>query len=259
MSKLKTSWEKKDGRLTEYVYVTYKEVVVGHNYGTGMSDMAGAASYKEFLNGRFQDLILETFGQKILDEVINVVKLSMKGKLPEFQNRKREVLEKRFFIETIPLDESLKDLDNLDKNPETISGYKAYGNAGGYKTIVKSDNLTLVVDSQKGYLEDRNGKCIHFTLNGHCSGVVELEDYFYIIHSDNFAVISPQGEVIFDTWNIKFDPTEHMFGYGVRISNVFKNKKTIFFRYRFFNLDYPPGLIKFELKKGFTGRWEYKD
>ena len=47
-------------------------MIVGHHYGTGMSDIAGAASYQEFLNGRFQDLILGSFGQGILDEVINV-------------------------------------------------------------------------------------------------------------------------------------------------------------------------------------------
>ncbi|NVM04358.1 MAG: hypothetical protein HWN67_18680 [Candidatus Helarchaeota archaeon] len=224
-----------------------------------MSDIAGAVSYKEFLNGRYQDLILESFGQKILDEVINLVNLSKAGKVPEFHENKRKILEKKFFIESIPLDESLKDLDDMNKHPETISGFEAYGNAGGYKTIVKSDNLTLFVNSQKGYLENIEGKRINFKLKGHCSGVVELHDHFFVIHSDNFAVITPKGEIIFDTWDIKFDPTEHMFGYGVRLSSVCKNKETIFFRYSFFNSDYPPGLIKFELNKGFTGRWEKRD
>ncbi|MFX1451300.1 MAG: hypothetical protein ACFFCM_10685 [Promethearchaeota archaeon] len=199
---MKTSWEKKDGRRTEYVYVNYKEVIVGSHYGTGMSDNAGAASYQEFLNGRFQNLILESFGQAVLDEIINVVNLSIAGKIPEFQEKKQEVLEKRYFLESIPIDESLKELDDLKKHPETISGYKVYGNAGGYKTILKSDNLTLFVSGQKGYIEVKGGKRFQFKLKGHCSGVVELHDYFYVHHSDNFAVITPEGEIIFIPVNI---------------------------------------------------------
>lgn len=258
---MKTSWEHKEGMHTEYIYVNYNEVVVGDHWGSGLTDNAGACSHEEFLTGRYQDLILERFGQEILDEVILAVKNANRN--PEFQKKKKEILERKYFLDTIPLDESLK---GLDKHPKTISGYMNYGNAGGYKTIVKSDNLTMFIESQDGYLESYKKKRIYFTLEGHCSGAVELHDYFYIVYNDNFAVISPTANIIFDTHNLKFDltkagfdPSNMMFGYTVRISNVYRHKEIIFIRCRFFNNDYNPNLIKFDLKKGLCGRWEVED
>jgi len=254
---LKTSWVKTDGRRTDYIDIHYNEVVVGNHYGSGMTDNAGTCSHEEFLAGRFQDLILNSFGQKILNEIIDVVKLAKEGKIPEFQMRKEKKLEKKFFLESIPIDESLKDLDNQNIHPETISGYSNYGNKGN-KSVIKSNKVKFVATKLKGYIENEKGEKMQFKLQGYLSGVVELNDYFYITYDDNFAVISPEGEFIFDTHNIKFDKESPMFGYDVRISNVYRNGNMIFFKYSYFDRPYLDGLIKYDLKKGFIGRWEYK-
>ena len=97
---MKKSWVKISGRRTDYLDIHFYEVVIGNHYGTGMSDSAGACSHKEFLAGRFHDLILEVFGQDVLDEAIKVVNLIREGKVPEFQKRKEEILEHKFFLET---------------------------------------------------------------------------------------------------------------------------------------------------------------
>ncbi|MBL9103828.1 MAG: hypothetical protein JNL82_22985 [Myxococcales bacterium] len=62
-----------------YVEVTGHEVIVGHHYGSGHSDCAGAASHAEFLAGRFHDLVRERHGAGALAEVIAAVAAVARG------------------------------------------------------------------------------------------------------------------------------------------------------------------------------------
>ena len=84
---MNTSWEHIDGKRTEYVDVNYHQVIVGHHYGTGMSDIAGACSHQKFLEGEYHGLIIERFGEDLLKEVIYAVENSHKN--PE-HNRNRD-------------------------------------------------------------------------------------------------------------------------------------------------------------------------
>ena len=90
-----------------------------------MSDNAGTCTHEEFLGGRFQDLIYQDFGEEVLNEVIKAVKKA--PIYPHFKKQGREIQARKEFLNSIPKDESLKDLLN-DSN--TIEGYLNYVNQG---------------------------------------------------------------------------------------------------------------------------------
>ncbi len=191
---MKTSWERYEGRRHEYIHVNYNEIVVGHDYGTGMSDTAGCCSHQDFLNSQFQGLIEGRFGKGVLGDLIHAVKHS--GENPDFISKKKHLKHLKDFIDSIPIDYSMKTLEN---NPKNENGYFNYGNAGGFKSIVKSDSRTLVESDKVKYIGMEDGEKLFFNLPGICSSIVELNDYFFVVHSDNFSVISPQGKVLFTT------------------------------------------------------------
>ncbi|MBD3338804.1 MAG: hypothetical protein GF353_06840 [Candidatus Lokiarchaeota archaeon] len=239
-------WERYKGRQHYYVYVTYKEVVVGHDYGTGMSDSAGACSHQDFLDGKFQGLIFERFGQDTLTEVIYAVNNTYKN--PDHMEKRKEIARLKNYLDNIPPNPSLR---NLINKGDTKNGFRNYGNAGGYKTIVFSDSCKIVYESSEGYIELDNGERYIFTLLGHGSACVALDNHFYVIDGD-FNVISPKGKIVFSTF--REDYKKRIFGSHLRIGNVFRYNDIIFFSYNWFNNDFSPGLIKYELNKGLVGQ-----
>jgi hypothetical protein len=68
------SWDRDDGMRYNYFVVDETEVVLGHHYGTGQSDVAGACAHEEFLNGRFNPEVRERFGEDVLAEGLELVK-----------------------------------------------------------------------------------------------------------------------------------------------------------------------------------------
>ncbi len=253
---MKTSWEIVNNGRTNYVYVERNQVVVGSHYGSGMTDNAGTCTHKEFLEGRFQNLIYQDFGQEVLDEVIKAVKKA--PIYPEFQKQQRKIQGMKDFLDSIPINERLKDFINDTK---TINGYSFYGNQGGYKTLIKSYTVTLFYDSTRGYVERKNKKRIPLKFDFHASDVVELNDHFYLIGDSNLIVLSPEGIILYDSHQerIKNNPKETIFGSWLRLNRVYKNGTTIFTSYWWFNNEYNNGLLKFELNKGFTGHYEIVD
>jgi len=253
---MKTSWETVKNGRTHYIHVERREVVVGSHFGTGMSDNAGTCSHEEFLEGEFQSMILNDFGEDVLNEVIKAVKKA--PIYPHFLKQGREIQARKEFLDTIPIDESLKD---LLKDSKTISGYSNYGNKGSYKTSIKSDTVTIFYDSTRGYVEGKDKKRIPLKFYFHASDVVELYDHFYIIGGDNLIVLSPKGNILYDSnqERVKGHVKESIFGSWLRMSRVFRNGSTIFTSYWWFNNEYNKGLLKYELKKGFTGHCELED
>ena len=81
-------------------------------------------------------------------------------------------------------------------------------------------------------------------------------DHFFLL-TDDFVVISPEGKTIFTT--NEPDRDKKLFGSTIRMGRVYKHKDKVFFSYRWFNNNYPRGIIKYELGKGLTGRWEMED
>ena len=73
---LKTAWERKNGRFTDYVRLDYQQVVVGSHAGSGQTDNASACGYDEFLNGRFHAHIRTHFDEATLTAVIAAVESS---------------------------------------------------------------------------------------------------------------------------------------------------------------------------------------
>lgn len=246
---MKTSWEKMEGRRTDYIDVHYNEVVVGYHYGTGMSDNGGACSHQEFLKGEFQGLILERFGQEILDEVINAVKNTHQN--PDHNQKRAKIKRIKDYIEAIPIDNSM---NMLLKHPDTIDGFNTYGNRGGYNSYIESDDTYLTYQSTQAILKSKHtDKKIKLNFDFHISACVELHDYYYLIGNDNFHVLSSEGKIIFTTEAVTFD--EIIFGYEVRINRVFRNGELIFFSYWAFDSEnIPSGLIRYKLGKGLIAR-----
>ena len=62
-------WSAPNGPGQKYIEVYSTQVVVGSYWRDGHSDNAGVCSLDEFLEGRFQDLILRDHGSETLAEV----------------------------------------------------------------------------------------------------------------------------------------------------------------------------------------------
>jgi hypothetical protein len=247
---MKTSWEKTEGRKTHYVYVHYKEVVVGSHYGTGMSDNAGVCSHEEYLNGQFQGLIRDIFGSEILDQVTYAVLHTHEN---EDHNKHREEIKRlRKFITQFPIDPSLKEIKD---DPGTFNGRTVYGNRGGYQSFIESDNTSFLYNSTKGEIIDKRDRTrIECTYHVHLSYCVAFHDYYYVIGGSNFYVMDPRGSFIFTTETI-----DKGCGYSLRFDNVLRHRETIAVYYWWFHKDYPDGLLSYENEKGFTSRYEFDD
>ena len=253
---MKTSWEIVHEGRTHYIQVERAQVVVGSHYGSGMTDNAGTCTHEEFLNGRFQDLILQEFDKTVLDEVITAVKKA--HVYPDFLRQAREIQARKDFLHSIPINKNLK---KLLKDSKTINGFDFYGNKGSYKTLIESDSLTLEFTSTRGYIENAEKERIPIKFDCHASSVVELNDYFYIICGQNFLVLAPEGHVVYDSNNerVRDKPQEQIFGSWIRIERVYKNDSTIFVGYWWFGNEFNDGLIQYELDKGLIGHCEIKD
>ncbi len=252
--RVKTSWEKITGRKTEYLIITRVEVVIGHHYGTGQSDTAGACSHAEFLAGRFHGLIKDVFGGEVLKAAIDVVKGAKEN--PDFSSQQQEVEYLRSFLDAIPKDSSLCPLLS---DPDLINGYFNYGNMGGCRTRVKSTTKTLEYESQEGFIESQDSPGARIGLNfpGHASSVVEMNDVFYLIQGGAFTVLSPVGQILFTTDEVD---SRRIFGTFLRIGHVYRAGGRIFFSYHWlYEHDGPVGLIEYVLDKGIVCRCEIEN
>lgn len=244
---MKTNWETGKGGLVYYVTVTAFELVAGSHAGSGHTDNAASCSHAEFLQGKLHDFVLANFGEAVLREVKTAV--SAAATHPPFVAQHAQVAQLRTFLDQIPLDESLA---GLDKHPETENGFRNYGNAGGYKTVVPSDNVVLTVERDSGDIGPkfgRRGPTFAVKLPGHASAVVAWQDHFFLVVSNSYTVLDPRGRHLH---------TSHQpdFGTLLRITNVYKRQERIFFAYRWFHQNYPDGFLQFQVGRGFTGRME---
>ena len=237
------NWEKKLGKPTHYIHVDHASVVVGSTLGSGHTDNAGSASHTEFLDGHFHNNIRDIFGENILDEVIISVLNADTDPIFSAQNDKERALLET--LNAIPLDARLA---GLVGNPAVENGGLNYGNAGGYKTTLKSDTLTLTFERDKGQITpSAGGAPINVTLPAHGSAAVALKDHFYIVVNDGLITVTPTGEII--------QPGPRIFGETLRISYVYRYEEVIFVAYRWFHGNHPRGWLQYELGEGFTGRW----
>ncbi len=71
---MKSHWEKTTGDRVDYVQIVDDHVVVGSHAGSGHTDSAGRATFAEFLDGRFQDVVSAEHGPEVLQAVIEAVR-----------------------------------------------------------------------------------------------------------------------------------------------------------------------------------------
>ena len=237
------NWEKQIDKTTHYVQINHLQIVFGSMQGSGHTDNAGTASHADFLAGRFQDDIRRIFGESVLRDVIASVR-SVEND-PIFAKKLRAEQTLLDALSAIPLDARLAGLLGV---PPTEKGSLNYGNAGGYKTVLKSDSLTLTFERDAATLVPNiGGAPTNITLPGHGSSAVALHDHFYIVVNDNFVVVTPNGDVL------KEDNA--IFGETLRIKPVSRWDDVIVFAYRWFQNQHPRGWLVYELGEGFTGRW----
>ena len=238
---LQTIWERSDNTVTHYIRLDHSQVVVGSHSSSGQTDNASACSYDEFLNGRFHTHIITYFDQKVLSDVIDSVNAA--ESYAPFVAKREERHAANTLLGHIPMDDTLAELVNAS---DTEKGFRNYGNAGGYKTILRSDTVTLTVERNKGFvMSNDGGEPYPFTLPGHASSVVALRDHFYLVVSDDYAVITPQGVVLENELSL--------FGSFLRINAVFRYADTICYGYYWFRGDAPRGWLRYELGVGFNG------
>ncbi len=237
------NWEKKIDKTTHYIQINHLQVVIGSTQGSGHTDSASTTSHANFLAGRFQDDIRRIFGENIHRDVIASVRSAEND--PVFAKKLRAEQTLLDALSAIPLDARLAGLLDI---PPTEKGSLNYGNAGGYKTILKSDTLTLTFERDKGTLvPNAGGAPINITLPGHGSSAVALEDHFYIVVNDSFIVVTPKGNVIKER--------NAIFGETLRINAISRWDDVIIFAYRWFQNQHPRGWLIYELDDGFTGKW----
>ena len=242
------NWEKKIDQTTHYIHIDHVHVIFGSTLGSGHTDNAASISHAEFMEGRFHAEIRELFGENVLSEVLAAVQNADTDPLFSAQNNaERTLLET---LNAIPLDARLA---GLVGNPAVENGGLNYDNAGGYKTTLRSDTLTLTFKRDQGTLTPNTGGApIDVTLPGHGSAAVALHDHFYIVVSDELVIITPTGTVI--------QPQPNIFGETLRIGYVYRHKDVVFVSYRWFYGNHAKGWLQVELGEGFTGRWvELKD
>ena len=242
---MKTSWETHVGGTTHYIQVNALEVVVGSHGGSGHTDQAGAVLHDEFLSGQFPDLIRRDFGPDVLAEVLEAIHAAATH--PPFIAQREHRARLQAFLDAIPIDPGL---NALPRWPDTEHGYRHYGNAGGYKTIVHSDTLTLTTEKQQAILEHTTtGEIIaSLVLPGHISDVVPLADHFYLLSRDDMTVIAPDG-------SLAAAPGSGFFGAELRLGRVYRHGSTIAYSYHWLGAPYGRGLLRYQVGQGFTGRW----
>jgi len=244
---MKTSWETHAYGTTHYIQIDAQELVVGSHAGSGHTDNAGAVLHAEFLQGQYHDLIRTQFGPDVLTEVIEAIHAAATH--PPFLAQREHRAKLHTFLDAIPLDPNLNDLCRW---PDTEHGYRHYGNAGGTKTIVHSDTLTLTTERDQAILETTvSGDSIaNLTLPGHISDVVALADHFYLLVNDDMAVIAPDG-------SLAAAPDSGIFGAELRLGRVYRHNETIVYSYHWLGAPYGKGLLHYAVGQGFTGRWAY--
>ncbi len=239
------SWERKEGKNTHFIVVDHLKVTIGIEGEQRYVGGAASCSYTKFLAGRFHTQISNTFNEKILNEVIASVKNAENN--PVFAKERRKIHPLQNALSTIPLDATLA---GWVGHSDLERGSKNYGNAGHYKTILRSDTLTMTVEKQKGFLvPNQGGEKIDFTLsgNGFAASAIAYQDYFYLVFGSDYAIISPNGKVLKKELDI--------FGETLRINSVFQGDNVVFYAYSWFQSEYPRGWLRYEIGEGFTGRW----
>lgn len=245
---LQTSWERQDGGpeqgpITHYIRINHWQVIVGSHAGSGHTDNASACEYEAFLNGRFHSHILTHFDEAVLTAVIAAVQNAQT--YPPFIARRKKTAAAHAFLERVPIDPALAD---LPRHPDTENGFYNYGNGGGYKTILRSDSVTLTVERNEGFVvKNEGGEKRPFTLPGHASSAVALHDHFYLVVSDAYAIITPDGTVL--------TQERDTFGTFLRINAVYRREDTICFGYFWLQGEHPRGWLRYVLGVGFNGRY----
>lgn len=71
---MKTYWNKTTGDRVDYVQIVEEHVIVGRHRGSGHTDEAGSASFADFLEGRYHDVISAEHGPEVLEAVVDAVR-----------------------------------------------------------------------------------------------------------------------------------------------------------------------------------------
>lgn len=228
---MKTYWETASGEGKHFIDINATEVVIGSTSGPAVTENATACTHEEFLKGMHHEMVREMFGLDTLKEIIACVKKA--GTHEPFMDQRRRITDTLDFIREIPPDPGLQ---GLSEGGSVIDGSRIYGNAGGYNSELKTREWRFFVDCADPenitgtITELATGKTRTVTFPGIVTSAVELEGSLYISCNDNFEVISPEGDKVFDTALIRGSGGEPVFGSALRVSGTLRVGRAILVR-----------------------------
>jgi hypothetical protein len=269
---LKTSWERKLRGVHYYVIINPSEVVIGS--GFGHTDNAVSCSFKEFVDGKYNDLVEQDFGSPVLAEVIKSATLAPHTR--EHHRNQAEIQQLRDYLDKIPFDQKLKqftDNENYSDNGNRYYGaLKDYTTKSGtvFKMYTRLETKSAILiygptnisDGKKGKMTysaaylisktDGTEKLVDVGISP--ADGISYRDTFYIESGSSFVVLNDRGQ------QLSKNEDRLVFGERLRITHVIRIGNDICFRYYWFSGEHPKGFLLFdEKKKTFSARWEFPE
>ncbi|MDD5707857.1 MAG: hypothetical protein PHR35_18210 [Kiritimatiellae bacterium] len=251
---MKISWARTAGAAEHTVDINATEVVVATSYGNPHAGGGGAScSHADFLNGRHHRIVRDLFGEGTLREIISYVKRA--GAHPEFIAIRSKLDVRKQFILDIPEDRRIK---GIVEHPALVDGYTCYGNCGGYDTACVNGRHRFYMGKLGDFVEDtRTKKRSRFQAPGSCVSVVGLDARFYFVSWDNFWVVDAGGRTLFETYSLKDQSKEPIFGGALRADRTYRLKRNILVHVWWVCSDLPDSYLRFHPEKlKFTGRYD---
>jgi len=260
------TWETVGGE--NVVHVMRSGVVVAS--GWGFSECGTSCSLQDFLDGECNDTVEQIFGKEILEEVRAAAR-SLMGK-EEYAAWEAKVSAHRAYLESIPLDESLKVF--ADKSNHEDRGDLHWNKGGEFRsgsgtviprcTRLSGKNATLVlgyaniidnkpIESPRpvAYLVSTDLALERPVESSPSAGGIAYDGFFFLCFGYSFGVLSEAGE------RVEREKDRQMFGGMLRIARVARIKDRVCFGYYWFNREGPDGYLLFSpSERTFTARWE---
>jgi hypothetical protein len=219
------SWSASGGNYCD-LYGDY--FVIGRNNGP-WDDNAGQCSNDEFLAGTYQDLVLSTFGQNVLNEIIMLIKGS--GENPAVIEERTKAFQIAALWQQIPVNTYLKTIyEDHDER-----GYDYYCKEEGFFIYLPQHGLEITDDGM-AYLTEKNKVAF---MSFSCSAAICMDGYFYLAGGE-LSILDKDANFLIDSFSSfkKFKrneqiqlPFEHLksleLGDRFRVTDIYRRAKNI--------------------------------
>lgn len=254
-----TSWTRRSGHQTFYLFVGPYFIEWGSHFGTGHTDASIHIPHDEFLGGEHQDGIAHDFGNDVLQELLRTVRHS--HQVPRFAKEWRDAEWRLEFWKSIPTD---SELCRLAAKPSD-QGKGRYCNIklpdGSYETEVREGTVMLRLEGWHArFTVPRRGpvfmKQKSVDLQGNHSAVLAHRGRFYV--ADNYLeVFDLRGSRVYSSYDL-----EDVSGLGslYRIDDVVRAGDRVMAVYSDYHFNPPideigdKGFLEIDVSRGIIAR-----